>query len=585
MSQPDLAANLAVPSRALRWFSGFTAWLWWGCVALASVGVIVWMAIYLVIVPRISEFRPQAENVLSKALGAPVRIDSISAKVDGLMPRFEMQGVRLLDANGRDALVLQTITAAVSPQSLLDFGFERLVVEKPELSIRRDATGRITVAGLDVANDSKSSDETSIAADWLFSQGEIVIRSGTIRWNDELLTAPSLSLENVDVYLRNQGRFHEIRVDATPPTAWGLPFSVMGEFRGPLLTTKPGDWRNWQGQLFADLKGVDLQLLRQYAQLGVDIEKGRGQLRAWLTINKGNLQEATTDLALEEVSVRLRSDLQPLVMRTVSGRFKFALSPKDLLFSTERMAFSLTDGLVWPGGNLQISLQHRDSADKSHGRFSADMLDLAAIAQISDRLPLDIAVHSWLRDLKPQGLVPRLEAQWQGPLSLPKEYKVSGRAQAVSLATNTTIQKTYAEAPKVVWHPGVQNAQIEFDFTEKKGSAQLLIDKGSITLPGVFEDPTVLLERFSAELAWQADNGHWQVQVPQIKFSNADALGEAKARWQTSDPKKSASKSRFPGILDLQGNLTRADGTKVYRYLPLVVPQASREYVRNSAAG
>jgi uncharacterized protein (TIGR02099 family) len=579
---PDRAVNLELPSRALRWFSGFTAWLWWSCVALASLVTLVWIAIYLVIVPRIDEFRPHAEKVLSKALGISVRIDSVSARVDRLMPSFEMQGVRLLDAKGRDALVLQTITAVVSPQSLFDLGFERLLVEKPELSIRRDPNGRITVAGLDVQSESGSSDDTSIAADWLFSQADIVIRSGTIRWNDELLRAPSLALEQVDVHLRNQGRQHEMRVDATPPIGWGSRFNLMGSFRGPLLTTKRGDWRSWQGQVFVDLANVDMQRLRQYAKLGVDVENGRGPVRGWFTLNKGKLQEVTADLALEDVSVRLRSDLQPLAMRTVSGRFKFALSPSDLMFSTERMAFSLTDGLVWPGGNVQLALQNRDNDAKVQGRFSADRLDLAVIAQISDRLPLDAAMHVGLRKLKPQGHVPQLQAQWRGPLSLPTEYKVSGRAQAIRLAASAIPRKAGGEASANLWHPGIHNALLDFDFTEKKGSAQLSIEQGSITLPGVFEDPTLPFERFSAELNWQADEGRWQVQLPSIKFSNADAQGEAKAHWQTSDPQKSSSKSRFPGMLDLQGSLARADGTKVYRYLPLVVPQASREYVRNS---
>jgi uncharacterized protein YhdP len=35
-------------------------------------------------------------------------------------------------------------------------------------------------------------------------------------------------------------------------------------------------------------------------------------------------------------------------------------------------------------------------------------------------------------------------------------------------------------------------------------------------------------------------------------------------------------------VLDLQATLSRADGTKVHRYLPLVIPASARHYVRDA---
>jgi uncharacterized protein YhdP len=72
------------------------------------------------------------------------------------------------------------------------------------------------------------------------------------------------------------------------------------------------------------------------------------------------------------------------------------------------------------------------------------------------------------------------------------------------------------------------------------------------------------------------------VQVSKLRFANVDAEGEAQASWRTSDPATSSSKARYPGVLDLQGKLTRADGTRVFRYLPLDIPQHTRDYVRDA---
>jgi uncharacterized protein (TIGR02099 family) len=545
-------------------------------VTLAGLFALAWIAIYGLIVPRIGEFRPQLENRLSTALGVPLRIGKISAHVDGLMPTFEMSQVRLLDAQGRDALVLKTVTAAVSPKSLLDLGFEQLLIEQPELAIRRNAQGRITVGGLEMR---ETSTETNVGSDWLFSQGEIVIRSGTILWSDELRGAPPLALSQVDLYLRNSGRQHQIRLDATPPASWGERLTMTADFHGPLFNQHPGNWRTWQGQVHADLPRVDVRQLRQYAQLGVDVDQGAGRLRGWLTLEQGQLREATADLALADVNVRLRSDLQPLVMKTLSGRFSLAMSQGNLALRTEQLAFDLSDGMRWPGGNVSLALTQREDAAKAAGEFTADKLDLAALALISDRLPLDSAVHNWLRALKPEGLLPNLQAKWQGPLERPRQYEVQGVAQGISMQASVNGAPT---TTSVAWHPGVRNAQLEFKFNEKSGKAQLRVERGSISLPGVFEEPTVPLDRLSTEIDWQLAGDLWQLQLPKFSFANADAQGEGRVRWQTADPAKSSAKSRFPGVLDLQGTLARAEGTQIHRYLPMFIASPARQYVRDA---
>ncbi len=579
MSPSDSTSILPIQSRRLRLLIGLASLLWWCSAALAGLFALAWIAIYGLIVPRIGDFRPQLENRLSAALGVPLRIGAIQARVDGLMPQFEMSQVRLLDRQGRDALVLKTVTAAVSPKSLLDFGFEQLLIEQPELAIRRNAQGQITVAGLDISQAETASTDTSVAADWLFSQGEIVIRSGTLRWTDDQRAAPPLVLNQVDVYLRNSGRKHQMRIDATPPASWGDRFSLSGDFRGPLFSQHPGDWRSWQGQLYADLPRVDVLQLRQYAQLGVDVDQGHGRLRGWLKLEQGELREATVDLALANVDVRLRPDLQPLVMNTLSGRFGLAITADRLAVRTEQLAFDLRDGLRWPGGNISLTLKQRDQPAKAAGEFAADKLDLAALALISDRLPLDAAVHAWLRALQPQGLLPNLQAKWQGSLAQPRQYEVQGVAQGISLQASTPGQTTTAS---VAWHPGVRNAQLNFKLNEKGGQAKLRVERGSISLPGVFEEPIILLDEFSTEMDWQIAGDLWQVQLPQFKLANADTQIEGRARWQTADPAKSNAKSRFPGIVDIQGTIPRIEGTRVYRYLPMfIVPQA-RQYVRDA---
>ncbi|WP_269747412.1 YhdP family phospholipid transporter, partial [Variovorax sp. WDL1] len=130
--------------------------------------------------------------------------------------------------------------------------------------------------------------------------------------------------------------------------------------------------------------------------------------------------------------------------------------------------------------------------------------------------------------------------------------------------------------------PGMRGATIDFDATQAGGSAALSIANGALDFPGVFEDPVIAIDQLSAQLQWKIDGDKSQLQVSGLRFANADAEGEAQASWRTSDPASSSSRARFPGVLDLQGKLTRADGTRVYRYLPQHIPKETRDYVRDT---
>lgn len=559
------------PSRLLKIVAVFARWSLGLLLAMGLLLTAAWGALHGWIVPRIGDYRAQLEMQAGRALGVPVRLGTISARTEGLIPTIELGDVALLDAAGREALRLPRVVVAVSPRSLWNFGFEQLYIERPELDIRRTQDGRILVAGLEFSGASPSDGS---AADWIFAQPELLIRGGMLRWTDELRGAPPLALEGVDVLLRNGNWRHSLRIDATPPAAWGDRFTLAGKFRQPLLTTHSGRWQDWSGQLFAHFSRVDVSRLRHHADLGVTVAQGHGAVRAWVDVERGQLAGGTADVALAQVNATLGEGLQPLLLPTVRGRVGGRRPPGGLEFSTQNLHFVTDDGLSWPGGNLRLKHTDARKGAPDQGEFQADRLDLAALARIADRVPLGEAMHRALRTYAPQGLVESVQASWQGPLTEPKSYQARGRVTGLSLAGAPRDDAAAAI--------GLRGATVDFDLTHKGGKASVGMDQGALVLPGVFEDPVLPLDQFSSTVGWQIDGERIAVQVTDTRFANADAQGEARATWHTSDPERSEGRSRFPGVLDLSGTLTRADGTRVHRYLPLSIPQDARHYVRDS---
>ncbi|MFY8103633.1 MAG: TIGR02099 family protein, partial [Ramlibacter sp.] len=255
------------PLRRWRAVSALASGLWWTLVVFWLLLALAWGTLHGWIVPRIDQWRPVLERQATQVLGIPVRIASVSARSDSIMPSIELRDVVLHDAQDRAALRLSRVVVALSPRSLWNLGFEQLYVEGPELDMRRSVDGRLWVAGMDV---SRGGDDER-AADWFFRQREVVVLGGTLRWTDELRGAPPLVLSDLQFVVRNGALRHALRLDATPPAAWGQRFSLRGVFRQPLLSTYPGRWQDWKGQMYADFDGVDLSHLRQYAHLGIEV--------------------------------------------------------------------------------------------------------------------------------------------------------------------------------------------------------------------------------------------------------------------------------------------------------------------------
>ena len=557
---------LKITAVSAKWLLGLliAAWL------LFAVSVVV---LHGWIVPRIGDYRGFVEAQASRIIGVPVQIGAIGAKSGTLFPTFELNDVVVRDASGREALRLARVVASVSPRSLWRLSFVQLYIQNPQLDVRLDALGKLHVAGLDMSGDTGGSD--THAADWFFSQREFVIEGGTVRWTDERRRAEPLLLTDVRFIARNGSRRHAMRLDATPPAGWGDRFTLRGEFRQPLLSVRRGNWQRWAGQLYAELPHIDVRRLGNYVSLDARIRDGRGGLRAWADVREGQVVGGAVDLALDRIDASLDAALEPLVLRAVTGRVAGQLKDQTLEFSTTALQFDTADGLRWPGGNLWFQHTPVQGRTPERGALRADRLDLAALSLIAARLPLGDATHRVLAAYAPRGVVEHIDASWQGALGDPHQYKARGSVSAFSLASQP------APAPHT-GTPGLSGAAISFDATQDGGKATLAIAQGALDFPGVFEEPRIPIDQLSAQLQWKRDGDQAQLQVSELRFENVDAAGEARATWRTSDPATSRSKSRYPGVLDLQGQLTRANGTRVHRYLPLEIPKHTRSYVQES---
>jgi uncharacterized protein YhdP len=393
-----------------------------------------------------------------------------------------------------------------------------------------------------------------------------------------------LILSQLDFLMRNGVRSHDFRVDAVLPEGWGDRLQLVGRFRRPLLAGKPGRWMDWQGQVFANFARVEIARIFPNFSLGegVALQRGRGALRIWADISKGEWVGGVADVALVDAAARLGTGLEPLEFLTLTGRIGARAPVGGFEIQTEGLQFQTRDGLLWPGGNLLFSHSAAQGRAPARSELRADRLDLAAVSQIAGRLPLATATHALISGHPVKGLVETVQARWQGETAQPETYelraKISGLDVRSAHAMDGGAAKTGVTSTVSDW-PGVQGATLEVDMNQTGGKGRLVIARGALFFPGAFEDPLIPVETLAADAQWQVKGDSIEVRQLSVRFANSDAQGELSGSWRTSDR---AGAARFPGVIDLKGSFSRADGARVHRYLPLGIPADVRHYVRDS---
>ena len=603
MSAP-LSAALLTCSRVLGlplrlcWHS--LRWLTLGLAVLFAGFALVWSVLHWMILPHANDWRPWLEKQASKALGIELRIGAIAIESNGWLPRMALSDVRVVDAAGRPVLRLPSVMAVLSPQSLLALEprFSQLLIDTPELEIRRDRSGRIFVAGLDVdaAERADASGATEDNLDWLFSQTELAIVHGRVRWIDEQRQsrdgAQPLELTDLNFVLRNGLRRHALRLDATPPAPWGQRFSLRGEFTQSLLR-RPSEFQHWSGQVFADLPQADLRELRRHVDLPFQLSEGDGAVRAWAEIKAGQPVSATLDLALRSVRLQLLNNAPELDLERIEGRLDLARSPERLSLQAHQLGFVSGDGIRWPRSDWGVALQLGPGDSVAGGEVNAQRLDFALMSQIAQRLPLGERAHALLGELLPQGLLTALSAQWLGPLDAPRTYRVRAQLDGLAVAAKP------ADAADKIGHlgrPGLRGASLQIEASERGGEARLAMKDGELTLPGLFEDPVLPITNLATQMSWRLPlptplgplSGalgtpapkapEMELRLRDLQLQTPDLSGEFDLLWRKPTGQAGA------GFVDLTGKATGLAATRVARYIPAGLLQ-TRSYLARALLG
>ncbi|WP_426195886.1 YhdP family protein [Massilia sp. DWR3-1-1] len=551
---------------------------------------ILFLLLRYVVLPNIDYYKGDIERLASRAVGNQVSIARIYASWQGLRPNLFLGDVVLRDGQGRAVLSLPSVSATFAWWTVLagDARFESLELIRPSLDVRRDASGRLSVAGIVLDNKKGGAPN-----DWALRQHHIVIRDGRIDWTDLQRQAPTLALERVELSLTNNWNRHRFAMHATPPPALSAPLDVRADFSSPRFAVSRAAVSLWKGELYADLRDTDLAAWKPYLDYPFALNQGKGSVRAWLTLDQSRLAGFTADLALSAVALRLGPELPPLALRQVSGRLSASetIGPVATAgtptfgkhghrISLDQFAVVTADGVSLPPTTLAQSYTPAARGKREKTVISARALDLALVAQLAAQAPLSPAERSLLAELAPRGRLRNFSAEWEGRYPSLPTWRVRGQLEQLGLnarpprlaVAKTASREAVTAMPAI---PGFDHLSGTIDASERGGTVELDSPQLRIELPQWFADPAIDFDKFDLRARWQYPRPD-QVAVQIDQFEAAQGALHVRLHGKHVLP---LVHGKGAGEADLHGELTGFSIKSLDRYLPLQTPAHLRAWL------
>ena len=529
----------------------------WAVLVLGLGFAVTVVALRYLLLPAIDSYREPIVQAVSAAIGQKLSVGRIEGSWRGYRPELRLFDVEVDEPGGQVALKLERVDTVLSWVSLLagQLNFHSLEILRPALEVRRDSLGMLWIAGdpIDTGGDDTGGHGLR---DWLFRQGQIIVRDAQITWIDEMRGARPLVIAHANLRIDNASDRHRFGLTGKPPVDLASAISLRGDFVGD----DARDPFAWRGRLYGDFEYANLATAATWIALPISVDSGLGALRLWIDVADRQVVSASADFDMVNVRAQLSPDLEWLDVASVSGDLGWRHDAAGARVSGHALAFQIRDGQSLPPFDFEL---RRGNGEPARYTLSLTSLELGPFGRLAKNLPIGPVLQARIAAFQPGGRLTQARIAWRGE---------DGEAslESAQLAFN-------ALALRPVGHlPGVRGFSGSVSAGAAGGTVSLKGQKGFIELPEVFDSP-VPLDFLAAEADWTVEGEQVALVVRSASFTNAHAAGSVYGTYQSA--------SDGPGSVDLRATLVRGDARDVWRYVPKQVEKTRAWLQRALLAG
>ncbi len=529
-------------------------WLWAMAGTLVAIPLLVLAWLYWWMFPNLPQYKDDIAGLLSSATGYSISFDTLNGEWGGARPRFSLEGVRI-SKSARPVLFFSKMEGSFGWRTLFAFEprFHELYVDAPGLTVRRARDGLIHVGGIAV---DPNSPDTSFS-DWLLKQGKVRMQGVTVAWVDDTRDSQPLVLRNVSMQMQSLFTRHAFQVAMTPPAHLSRPLTLNGVLYGSSLSRRD----EWRGRMTLDIPALELASWRPWLPAEYAEMSGHGSVKADLGIVKGRLSSSDLKVNLANLQVKSQYLASPVNLDRLTGGLGWARE-KETKAGAVQTVYARGLALVSRTGITVAPFDLAYRWGDGEQRITAAHASLTQLVALSSTLPLEEPLRKQIGEWAPQGYFDNLDLTWRGNVQAPEKFSVDARFSGLGWAAASG-------------RPGGANLAGSLSGNEKKGTYSLEGRRSALELPGVFAEPQLRFDVLNVRGGWkQQGRGRYDLDIAEAALSNADFAATAYGRYRFD--------GKGPGTIDLAGRVERAQGPSVYKYLPLVIGEPTREWLRES---
>ncbi|MGA8262735.1 MAG: YhdP family protein [Arenicellales bacterium] len=504
-------------------------------IAILSVVLVVLAGVLWYWPPKLQDYRPEVEHLLSDYLGRQIAITTLSAEWSGWNLTLKAQGVRVAVNDQKvPGMSFGKILVSFNPINLMRGGrtLNRLELMGPTIEAERLSDGRIRVGDTILGKPRGT-------VRHLLEGRTLEITDGTLVWRDALSPGPPLRIRNVHLLVRPSGARRRFEFTAAPPEDLLQRFAGYGIYDPHSL-----DSGAWTANINISVGRLDLSRIPAVIQERLPW-KSRGSVDTrfhakWV---RGVLTAASADVTARDFFIPYSKDKTPLAATRFSSTVSWKRSDREW-----RLVFTHPE-IVLDKNPVSVS-RFELERQKNRRIYSARDVNVQDLLGVVDRMDIELPWERLIDRLHPQGVFSRAALTLTGPYLAATGWSFSGDFRDVGWSA----QEAY---------PGVQGVGGHLDADGKGGKLSLSSSNLQVDAAHALRGP-VHFERAGGNIEWYRWGKDWVISIGDGVIGNRD-LDLSDINVYTRVP---AKRQTSPFVL-ARFRIERADIAALRGYLPV----------------
>ncbi|MBU6420744.1 MAG: TIGR02099 family protein [Gammaproteobacteria bacterium] len=539
---------------------------WKSALGLIAALILVLAAaagLFRALAPLVPSYRADAQAWASKALGRPVQIASMGARLGLLGPELTLGQVAIYSHDRRYVIVeARELRLGFTLGALVHGQFarpSRVILIQPQLVLERETDGNYAVRGLEGSLNlgAQKTDWRAIAAEAFAQDAALRVRDGRVTLIDMRRPAAPLVFSKLQLNLDNSRDDHRLSGRMQLPAELGRSLAFSAQVQGTGLA--PEGWQ-WQTQVQGDAVNLP-QWLAYWPAASGRFQSGQLDLRAALSGVGPRLDQAEASVNAHNLRpVQAASGLDLLAgtitwARTASG---WTLAGRD---------WQLRRGTdVWPASDFDLRYAQGAAADATAWSGDASFLRLQDVTFLSTWLPADFSTAiARLQKLAPSGDLQAVGFSAQRSGQSFAQWALRGQFANLGLRADGHI-------------PGFSGLSGTLAANQDGGTLALTGTNATVTFPHLFRGP-LTATTLKADVVFSHDSQGWLFTLKDLSAANQD-VQQASAQGTLLLPADGGSP-----VIDLQASAANVDAKNKSVYFPVgIMPKEVVDWLDGAIA-